>query len=421
MKKLVIAIIMSCALIGMCGCGKKAENPAESVSVSEEQWKKEYNKVVFGWQADHGLDSAVGYQLLDLNKDGVPELITFCDGESFTDTDIYTYKNGQAIKLVKYDLDGYADFDEHFCLGGRFEDVIYYEEAGIICVESNTSMDFYKLEMDAFHEIIHVGITSNEPGKKVIYNVGFVKKNGKVKNLKNKKAKKDSRMLEIFEAVSKKYKFEESFGLSVEQGERIQDGQMIYEVIQKELFVENSEDELIAGSKFRRDCATFLQQFMLDENNYYTVNINRDEISDRMEFAIADLGNDDIMEILIRDKADEMGRIGVYRYNTYWQDGFIGSIHACDSDEMQMLYRDGEDWFHIVEFEDGELVTKESYEQQKYDFMGGTISKYYYEDASHNRIEITGSVFAEAPFQAWSQDAFGWETISGKNISELLW
>lgn len=421
MKKYTLAILLGCILVGACGCGKKVEHVAEEpVTATEAQWKSEYNRVVFGWQADYGRDATVGYGLIDLNGDEIPELVTFCDGEIFTDVDVYTYYNGQATRLMKKSIEGYVDFDEHLSLGGRLEDVAYYEGTGILSIYSDTSKMFYKMEQGALQEIIRDEFVSDDSGKKTYSHASYVKQDGKVKKLGKKKVAKGATIDDMFAAFVQKSKLETIYNFSLDEAVSVWQKQESYDEILQELEITVPDENMYAVPEFRKEYAQFLQQFLLDENNYLTGSIEKSEIATRLEYEITDLGDDGEFEILIRDKQDEAGTIWVYHYDAYWQNALIGRIRACNADATQMVSVEGDSWYHIVELQGNQFVKLESFEHQQYETKDGILHAYYHETSDGKRVQISEEEFLDAPFQSWTAENDGWKAISGESIAELL-
>ena len=159
MKKKLLLITMA-MMFGLCSCGEAAskepetkeeeisaepeakeeavsdkETVTETESISREEtagetagWKEAYNEIVTKWDKEHKNDQSVGYELINMDEDDIPELVLICDDDAWYALDIYTFTGEKASHLQ---TDENSDESSYLSPGCQGKADAYIENAGI--------------------------------------------------------------------------------------------------------------------------------------------------------------------------------------------------------------------------------------------------------------------------------------------------
>ncbi len=198
---------MIASMTVVSGCSAKANSA----------WKEKYTELSDEWATKKGIDN-LGFELIYLDNDTVPELVMYCYDADWSGFDMYTYKDGDVVHLDTYDMEGNLDneSDDPITSNGRQAmDDIYVSESGIYFQRGGMMGSYwingYLLEDGKLNRVLrfdYVDLTDwAEDADPVHYDIEYKKKDGSiVKNtVEGEIDFEDSRELEDFE---EEYDFE---------------------------------------------------------------------------------------------------------------------------------------------------------------------------------------------------------------------
>ena len=156
-----------------------------------EHWSEAYQYVVDGWQSDMGEDS-LGYEFIYLDDDDIPELVMHCYDKAWEGFDIYTYCDGKAVHLDRYDMYGECEMERYDLLtsnGRQTKADSYISKSGIVFQRGGMMgcywINGYKLENNGkLKQIIsyaYIDTTdwTEDPGP-ISYELEYKKKDGTI-------------------------------------------------------------------------------------------------------------------------------------------------------------------------------------------------------------------------------------------------
>ena len=107
-------------------------------------WKSNYQEIVDVWETQKGED-VLGYEFIYLDDDDIPEIVMHCYDEAWEGFDVYTYIDGKARHLDRYDMDGSSEMISGYPLtsnGHQGKGVCYFSKMGLI-LQSGGMMGSY--------------------------------------------------------------------------------------------------------------------------------------------------------------------------------------------------------------------------------------------------------------------------------------
>ena len=147
-------------------------------------WKMDYQALVNNWEQEQG-ESVIGYELIYLDEDSIPELAMYCNDEAYVGIDLYTYVDGQAKHLDKYDMQGNQTDAGAFTSEGRQgQGDEYIPEKGILfqsgSMMGTTWVYGYKLENGRLNCIIEFYQMMDSADGSMSYELNYKKKDGNI-------------------------------------------------------------------------------------------------------------------------------------------------------------------------------------------------------------------------------------------------
>ena len=132
-KILNIFFFIIAAMMVLCSC-----------SDDHSIWKSDYQEIVDVWETQKGED-VLGYEFIYLDDDDIPEIVMHCYDEAWEGFDIYTYIDGKARHLDRYDMDGSSEMISGYPLtsnGHQGKGDCYFSKTGLI-LQSGGMMGSY--------------------------------------------------------------------------------------------------------------------------------------------------------------------------------------------------------------------------------------------------------------------------------------
>ena len=215
------------------------EESTEAVEKDAADWKTAYLDIVNEWNGQHSGEGEIGYELINLDEDDIPELALFCDDDAWYAMDFYTFTEGSAKKP---ELEA-ADWDEsqspYFSPGwqGKGDQVcegkgIYFQTRGMM---GDQRTNVYRLENGVFHKIIfydYMDLSWDEENKDPYsYILEYTDKEGKDVSVE-KSVKEEDDYFEMANIPEAK-ELEETFGFSFSDRKDLNEGKVSFDDIVK--------------------------------------------------------------------------------------------------------------------------------------------------------------------------------------------
>lgn len=158
------------------------ENEVEKDGVLS--WKMDYQALVNNWEQEQG-ERVIGYELIYLDEDSIPELAMYCNDEAYVGIDLYTYVDGQAIHLDEYDMQGSKSNSGAFTIEGRQgQGDKYIPEKGIVVKMGAMNGSYYeygyKLENGRLNCIFEFHCWYDPIEESALYGAQYKKKDGTI-------------------------------------------------------------------------------------------------------------------------------------------------------------------------------------------------------------------------------------------------
>ncbi len=160
-------------------------------SSNTDEWKSGYKPIIEQWEAEKGTDS-LGYEFIYLDEDEIPELVTYCYDEAWSGFEMYTFIDGKAVHVDRYDMDGADEMSEMpmTSSGRQGQDDLYVSKTGMLFQTGGMMgcmwMNGYKFEGGKLNKIIEYNYYNNtdwadEP-EPISYDIKYKKTDGTIES-----------------------------------------------------------------------------------------------------------------------------------------------------------------------------------------------------------------------------------------------
>ncbi|MCQ2535527.1 MAG: SH3 domain-containing protein [Lachnospiraceae bacterium] len=440
MKQKILTILVLFTSIFFGGCGETTQVPQETIELQEdttiekeneepkqteqkpdESWKDAYLPIVKQWQADHGNDASIGYDLIYIDDNDVPELVLACDDNAWYAYDIYTCIDGEAVKLV-YEDDN-SNEDTYVSSGCEGKGDSYVEKSGIVIFSSGMMgtrcANGYKLDgnvLKSAFTFIAFDMSWDEMTESPFgYELYYKDNGGQEHEIKiNLDDESDYGYYEL-KNIPEMSEVEAMYNCSF-SGEVGIDAAMSLQTICEVLGTDSSRAELSDNEKYAR----ILFQYMEDDTR--SIREGWDGFSYQNEggkFILKDINGDGISEMLLTVEGREYN---LFVSGDFWEDAYVGNITAYNDDGiLEREYGETFTYFYTYYKLDGkELKVIESFSSNEDPDINGTI-EYSYCDSDGKEKIITMEEF-QAGGALYGVHAIDgeWHEINEENINRIL-
>lgn len=153
-------------------------------------WMIAYRSTVENWQSIYGED-ALGYELIYLDNDDIPELMLYCNDGAWEGFDIYTYYNEKPVHLDKYNMQGESEMTEENFLtsnGHQGKEDSYINRSGILFQRGGMMGSYwvsaYILEHGKLKQILNYSYIDctdwDEDAPPISYEFQYMKRDGSI-------------------------------------------------------------------------------------------------------------------------------------------------------------------------------------------------------------------------------------------------